>query len=399
MTANIVPTLLGKQWPWMVLTFIAVSSAVALFPLMEELPVYLHQARYLVDHGTLNGSPFVMAQDKATYPVGYSLLISPAMALRGELGIQVWQALVAGLTAWLFIHGALATRNKVSFSFAIIIFFVCIHPYILLNISRINESAFSVGLVLLLAGWVIHSERFDSWVWGCVFGVALGLLMSMRANALIFLALPMLSALAGGARKRWLAALITVSVSLGIYAALMFIATGDPFYFPNIGPYNFFAGYNRHTMEQLLLKQNAEPALLTYLETRGQPYPSSAEFSSMAWEFIRENPLRAAALPFVKTLVLFSPRWLHADNALELLIQCVLSLPILIYSVVAFRTIRHGGGRYVAWQVLFICLYIAPFVLTNADPRMRLPLDIALLAFTLSLWQRYDQGVVRTVTA
>jgi len=221
----------------------------------------------------------------------------------------------------------------------------------------------------------------------------------MRPNAATMSVLPFIAACASRFKKPglvWLA--IYLGSGLAVYMTGSLIATGHAFYWPSNGPYNLAAGNNPFAMYELLHHQNGEPSLPAALASAGMgdvdPYSVTPEtYARLSIAYVLDHPIRCLELVAVKIMVLFSPRLFNADTTFKVLTQSLLLYPVAAYLVAVFGRIKAKAfARSDCLMLGMVVLFVFPFAITNADPRLRMPLDLALLAMAC-VW--FDERLAR----
>jgi hypothetical protein len=141
----------------------------------------------------------------------------------------------------------------------------------------------------------------------------------------------------------------------------------------------------------LVLAMNAEPSIYPSLLAAGFPldvdiYSSDlrAYYVQHALSYIYRQPGQAAQLVLLKLETLIRP-----DTKIYPLpgpggivkVLLALAIPFWVVSLVISR--RFIWGREDWLFVTFVVAYVTPFLLTNSDPRFRVPLDILLLTHAI----------------
>jgi hypothetical protein len=371
-------------FPWIV-SLIGALAAIGAVPVLIELPIYFSEANHLA------AGDLLPTTHPLSWPVGYSLILSPFVRLAGIDGIIAIQGAAYAATCWLFwkllVDAAAAGQRRVSpVVLGLGVALVAFHPYLLLDIKRINESAFTPLLTLMICRWLLIDDASHRFGDAILFGGALGLYVLMRPNAATMALLPLMAAFISRFEKpglSWLA--ICLGVVLAVYMAGSLIATGQLFYWPSNGPYNLAAGNNLFAMDELLHHQNGEPSLPAALTSAGMPDTdpysvTPATYTRLTMAYVLDDPIRFLELIAVKIMVLFSPRLFNADTTFKVMTQSLLLYPVVAYLIALFgriktRTFARPDGLMVGMVVLFVL----PFAITNADPRLRMPLDLAML--------------------
>ncbi len=226
------------------------------------------------------------------------------------------------------------------------------------------------------------------WLLGAVWGLGLAVRPYFAC-----MALPIAYALwitYGRAALKW-GALVAACAFATLAAAT--VAAHGSLYFPQNGPYNFFAGANSHTQFALLHAYNAEPSIAPAMADHG--YPATAfynlslrpVYTRLALTYIAAHPLQWIWLGLVKLATLLRPDTkAHAlwtgTGFLKLLTS--LSAPVWLILLASARSFRKTDRLF----VLFAIAYVLPFLLTNADPRFRPALDVLLLTHAAVLLAR-----------
>jgi 4-amino-4-deoxy-L-arabinose transferase-like glycosyltransferase len=187
-------------------------------------------------------------------------------------------------------------------------------------------------------------------------------------------------------------------VCIGTGFALLGIASHGSVFFPRNGPYNLYAGHNSHTAEALIDHLNAETSLVTsYFENHPSVGPLSQlyapelgrYYTHQSILFARQHPAEEVKLIFIKLFTLFRPDTkVHGLLTPSGLVKLLLALPAPLFIV---ALLLPGRSPLTMEDRLLLCieiLYIIPFLLTNSDPRFRIPLDAILLLHLISLVYR-----------
>ena len=371
-------------------------TAAALLPFLDELPVYLAAAKEVANGIRISGTGF--------WAVGYPVLLAPAYAALGLVGIVWFQTVVLIATGILF-YAAVSPATPSDRLFIALFSAFAFNPYLYLNVARINESAVAIVLLPLLF-LALRQREIRPSIFAAA-GVSAGAFIMIRPNAVVFLAFPVLLMLAqyydrpSTTRRPVLALFLFMVCAAATMALISSIGTGKLLYWPGNGPYNLFAGNNPYALRSFLVQQNGEPSLPAALTDLGlanaDPHVvQPSVYLAAAREFIRSNPVLAAELFALKLGVLLSPRLFNADTLSKVVVQCLLVYPVLLWAIsVAAAWRRRKLGRDELYAGLFIAFFVLPFAITNADPRMRFPLDVVLV-FDASLRIVSLSGVRRT---
>jgi hypothetical protein len=388
----------------------ALSAAVVLAalsirfsPFAAPLPIYLEVARGLAAGGGLITN---------YTPAGYSLFLASAIRLAGLNGIFYGQAILYILTVLLAYY--LIVRVTPIRGFALLgAMAVAVHPLLLLNIKRIIDHNLDVPALLAVTILMPATLRMRSTkpmaarlrvrsilpAIGC--GLVFGYMAETRPN---FDLLTMGFCLFLLWRRKFaefavlvgVATVIVVALSLSVAPTLQFPLPGYGAY----GAYTFACGNNPTSMESLIHNADCETVefgdFLTArlnIPTGLQTEPAmdqwrqghAKDFYGLAFTFIMQHPVTFLELIGIKTFTFFRPDFRHVNDSSLLqgrkmsALQILLALPFplwLIARLVVRKTIGWMNGLP---TVPIAAIYIIPFLLTNGDPRFRLPLDILMI--------------------
>jgi hypothetical protein len=335
-------------------------------------------------------------------PLGYPGLLALFTGSLGEDGtVRLVNAgsllaFVGCASAWLrFIIGKQErAATALGSAMALLCFLMLLagHPYVLLTLVRANESLLAAAL---LTGFVLLLASTPTALQALAVGVLLGGFAHVRPNSLslllpagIWLLLPALSAPVVPALRRCvLAGFALLAGLLVTYSSLAVALSGDPFYRPTNGGYNLYAGNNPFALAKYNRNQNGEYSLGSALRNAGRPgsidphQVPEQDYTDLATAFVKTHPAAAAELLVVKAEVFFAPRLANAHSRLQRLLQLAAATPFYLGLALAIgRFVRRRN--WLDGSVLLVVLaYCAPFILTNADPRMRFPLDMMMLPY------------------
>lgn len=328
-------------------------------------------------------------------PLAYPLFAGAAFRVAGVPGV-IW------LQALLFVAMALAAmgilrRLGLPEAWAAVgALPVVFQPEYVLSIPKLWDVDLSTYLLLL---FVLVALRLQStgggigtWV---AAGAVLGAGVFCRPNYALMFPVVLYAAWTspGAASRRSVQALAaSVAVAILVFAGLSELSHGSVF-LPRNGPYNLFAGNNPYAETALLEKLNAEPSLpqafaamypppLPDMSAPGFFYEPALQpfYSHAAAEFAIHHPVAEAELVGVKLWTLFRPDTkVHALGSFYGFGKLVLALPAPALLLVLIVTRRHGLDKADRLLLLAYGAYVLPFLITNSDPRFRLPLDGALL--------------------
>ncbi len=372
------------------------------------LPQFLLGAQQL-GHGARLTSEFL--------PVGYPLVLALGSLVghwAGARGVQVALsalnillvcATVVGLYRWL--------QRRTAPGYALAVALVLgLYPETLRNLSKVSDTNLTTLLLVAMLLALTAMRRSAGIPAATTFGLVLGAAVLVRPNLCLMLALAVPALAASPFRRRAALLLVAFAVSLATYLAVTAATHGKPFW-PKNGAYNVFAGANPYTAYFLLHDHNAEESILPALRQHGfhpgldwhrpsdQPGIDDSRdlryvpvYRALAVQFVRQHPAQMVRLTLLKLLTFLRPDgapglpapWTSA----WLLVKTSVRMGTVLWMVVVVADrFRGGSGPFTAVGLLAL-LYVLPFLLTNADPRFRTPLDLVLLADTARIFYRWS---------
>lgn len=269
---------------------------------------------------------------------------------------------------------------------------VLLSPYGFANLTRVNDNGVNVALVFLVYLIAREGAARQGW-WGgaAVGGALLGALACIRPNVL---SLAPLIASAGGLAGLTRGVVVRAAAATGAlvlaYLAASVIVAGRPWFWPQNGPYNLLAGNNPAALASLQLDYNAEPSLPAALKACGRAEsPRNAPPAAMlacARRFLGESPLQVALVTVYKFYnLMWRPNLRLADSPGEVAIQLGMVVVPWLWWGVTIASLWSTGRPGDPFTLAFVLLFALPFVLTNSDPRFRLPLDAVYAASLMQL--------------
>ena len=362
-------------------------------------------------------------------PIGYSGFLGLCIANGGTNLIPVCQSLIYFsilLCALIFLIFRGVKSQKLLFGILI----TAIHPVLFLNIWRIHDGNATVLLLLGLLVACLFAERKRNFTSTLILGVVTGLLLTVRINT-ILLVLPVLlivyfpkifeyiislinktfhkaysqsmnENIILDSKNYYFQAISFMVVTILVFAVVNISIKQKPFYFPGHGFYNLFAGSNEFSSRYLLSDFSGENSLKEALSARGYTgidkfeerliFPSYT-YKELAVEFIKEHPIEYIKLAGIKIFTLFRPgyhmvpdfSWISPEG-LKRMTKILLAFPFFIWFYFILRTRANFLDKDNLLIFLVVFLYILPFILANADPRYRFPLDIIMI---LDCFSRY----------
>ena len=342
-------------------------------------------------------------------PIGYSGYLGACLKIAGLGGIPACQIPIyigIMLVVFWFLRAGGARGILLILGFLVTVF----HPILILNIWRIHDGNLTALLILgfLTAG--ISFLRFSVGDgsafggrngWSIFFlGIFAGLLFTIRANT-ILLVLPALLLFfkkdeGGKIIYFWKSAFLLVSVMAVVFMTVNIALKQKPFFFPQYGFYNFFAGANEHASKYLIQDYGGENSVKEALRARGffsiktygdfLTFPPE-KYKEFALDYIKGNPVEYVKLAGLKFFTLLRPgyravqdfRWFSLDG-LKRFSKIIFAAPFFIWMFFVVKTREKFFEKENLLVFLTIVLYLLPFLIANADPRYRFPLDIIFIA-------------------
>ena len=298
---------------------------------------------------------------------------------------------------WIVVRGATAGRDTtwrgvpwwqwVWIAFWLLATFF--NPYFLVGLPRVSDSAVNIAFMaaLLACALAARAARLVDWL---LAGVVLGLFVLVRPNAATLVLA--LAAVAWLARAPWSRPALMAVTSIAAFGLLSWVLLGTAFFWPANGGYNLFSGNNPFAFGELRGNFNGEYSVdrgLAWCGVEGDRYSVPDDvYVRCTSRFVRENPGEFAKLIAYKTYtMLLRPNLKLADTLPKVAIQYVILLPTLMWWALFVLSRRFRVSLPGMAGFLFVLVYAAPFALTNADPRFRIPLDVvyamSALAFAL----------------
>lgn len=331
---------------------------------------------------------------------GYLSLFTPALGDAAGVklaNLVVFGVLLAAAAAWLARLACAAGKpaDWTPLGQATLIAVLTLYPYMILDVARTNESMLA-ALILLALLWALF--RRPTLGLTLFAAICIGFGLHVRAN-MISLLLPAVLWLllrADGWPRRLALAATGLAATGAVYSLYGLLVAGCSWYTPTNGGYNLYAGNNPLSSQYLSKDQNAEYSIIPSLRLRGVEIPDvpsaytvpQADYWGWTRDFVRDCPLCALKTMAHKTAIYFAPRLANAIGA-EVYVQTALAA--ITWGALALLLLRFAGRRaYAEGMTLTVfAAYALPFALTNADPRLRFPLDVVALCYwvyVLGLW-------------
>lgn len=332
-------------------------------------------------------------------PLGYPWLISLMPPSSLETAVKLLHGacflMLASAFTWLGIR-SLDAPLSVGRRLAVVavVAGMLLSPYQLVNLVRLNDNGVTVLLVFLafalpqIASWRLATGQLMQFSAAATLGVT----AFVRPNC--WSLLPFVAAFAcmsvEGRSRRVMTASAVVAVCVAAYILCAIAATGRASFWPSNGPYNVFAGNNPSTLDALRRDYNAEPSLsggLSWCGVDAAPRAAtSAALMACTRRYLIERPVDAAVTTAYKAYnMLWRPNVRLATSVVKASAQvAMLALPVAWW-VVGVAILFRSGFVFDWPAAAFVFLFTVPFVLTNSDPRFRLPLE-PIYALSLLRW-------------
>lgn len=357
-------------------------------------------------------------------PIGYSGFLGLCLKLGGEGAIPACQATVyAGVLLAVFWFLSYACEQNLGFPprlnretremapmerggsrgrdilLTLGILVIALHPTLILNVWRVHDGNPTTLLLLGFLAAGISFSRFGK-IWSVfAMGIFAGLISTIRPNTILLALLAFLFLYRKNYKKRGdrlkEAAVFLVSVAI-VFMAVNITIKHKPLFLPQYGPYNLFAGANEYTTKHLLQSYGAENSLEEALRARGlssvegfeeRLYFPPEEYKRLAIDYVKNHPLEYAKLVSIKIITLIRPGYHVTENftwgsgeGLKRVLKIILALPFFIWMFFIWKTRKNFFERENLFVFFVIVLYALPFLIANADPRYRFPLDIVFIA-------------------
>jgi hypothetical protein len=337
-------------------------------------------------------------------PLAYPLFLGSVYRLAGVPGCIVLQGVLqVGIAAVCFLFLRMLGVSPLWSMLGSLP--VGLHPDLLSSVCKGWDVGLATFLFLLLVVLAFEVSRagLPSLVWlSAGLGVVSGAAIFCRPNYAFLLPVVFVefwkrrSSVPLGSLCR----AIAISTGLGCATfALLGVASHGSVFFPRNGPYNLYAGHNPRTLSMLLTRLNAETSLV---ETYFEAHPGNdltvlydpqlgPYYVRQTILFAREHPGTELALIPAKLFTLFRPDTRnHALLSLDGIAKCITALPVFL--VAGMLILARRGRTLQAYDMFLMAIevaYILPFLITNSDPRFRIPLDVLLIVhFTSLLYRR-----------
>jgi hypothetical protein len=336
-------------------------------------------------------------------PCGYPALLGLGVRIGGVTGAIAIQLTVYATTlaAVYYILRALTLAGTPALLGAS---FICIYPELVLSIKKVWDTDITTAFLMLICAILLTIlKRGLTLGRAMLTGIVWGLSINVRPN-FPTLVLPIAFAfLFAPAKGRPIREVVSAAMVTATTAVLAVISVGTlvhgSFYIPENGPYNLYAGANAFTERALLANLNAEPSIYPSLLADGfgrdvNVYSSALRpyYVQHAILYCRRYPSEAIKLFFLKLLTLLRPDVkIYPLGSLGGVVKALEALAVPCWLVTLLVLRDHPWGNDDWLFVMFVLAYTIPFVLTNSDPRFRVPLDILVLTHTFYRLARFSR--------
>lgn len=363
-------------------------------PAQAPMPNYLHDIQLWAASGHI--------EDTFT-PLAYPLFAGPAYRLFGTAGIVVLQAaLYVGLVLLairildqLGLPAAWAAFGSLAVAF---------HPELALSVPKVWDVDLSVFLLLLFVFLALRLQNSRPSLWSSLaIGAALGAGTFCRPNYCLLAAAFCYALLTDRPPVRTIAgSLVSAAAAAWLVFALFGMLSHGSVFFPRNGPYNLFAGNNPHSADALLHRLNGEPSILpAFTQEYPRPLPNLADpnvffeeqyegfYKRASAEFLQQHPLEETELVGIKLFTLFRPDTkVHPLLSKQGAMKALLALPAATVLLLLLMPGHPTLDRHDRLLLVVYACYVLPFLITNSDPRFRIPLDALLLLHAVRIVSR-----------
>lgn len=371
--------------PWIVIVisgFLAILS-IFLTKQSEPKPALMTFTLDLVNHRSV-----------PCFNLGYVFFSALFYMLGGNSGFLLGQVLIyslIGITAY-FILDKILDRNKFIPTLGAVL--VLIYPEAWLNVHRVIETNLAMLLCLLFVYFLLPSVQKEMTVITAAFvGFVFAYMILTRSNLIVML--PLFIIPISKSFKNFSTAIIVVLVTLSVIPGI----STDHFYpKPQEGVYTFFIGANPYTKETLLKYLTGEPVspeLIKKMKIDPTVFSNNtgvlivdreiiSKMAQYSLIWIINHPFDYLELIPVKfwTLIRLDLRGAKRQIDGKIFIYSFFQILMTLIFPLWFlgKLIFHKNGIFYPLGVTpFAILYLIPFLLTNADPRFRQPLDVLFL--------------------
>jgi hypothetical protein len=376
---------------------VTVGCAVVAVPFSTPMPGFWDSAREFAATGHISN---VFA------PCGYPGLLGLGVRFGGVGGAVALQLLIY-LLILVAVYMTLLLLDANRMIAAAGACLLGLHPDLVVSIKKVWDTNITTALlVLICASLLAVLRRGLTPTRAIVIGIIWGLSINVRPN-FPALVLPIAFAFwfapvrANRTRLLFASGMLTLA-GASLAVIVVSILVHGSFYIPENGPYNFYAGNNAFTERALLTSLNAEPSIYPSLlaedfSTNVNIYNPDLRpyYMKQALLQARDKPLETIKLVLLKLVTLLRPDTkIYPLSSLGGMVQAALALAIPIWLVALTASRGEAWGLSDSLFLLFVVSYVTPYLVTNSDPRFRIPLDVLLLTHAISrigkLWIRWQ---------
>jgi hypothetical protein len=371
---------------WFVLAFSSLMAFLSICLTQQSVPkpALMLLIQDLVDHQKIH-----------CYDLGYTVYSAFFYRFGGNEGLVLGQALLyllIGMAAYAILFEIL---GKGSYGPTVGACLVLIYPETWLNVHRIVETNLVILLCLVFVFFLLPQVQARlSLTQAVIIGFVSALMILSRPN--LILVIPLLLLPMSKSIKN---ILVAAAAGLMVLTLVPGLTTGTFYPTPKEGKITFFHGTNPHSKESLLKYYNAEPLAFSPDNLKAMkmdpsmiPNDSAMDVPSdkfneiitrFSIDWAKAHPLDYLELIPVKLWTLIRPDLRGAERLggwkywVVALVQIAMALPFPLWLVCKFAFKDSFFGSLGAAP--FSILYSIPFLLTNADPRYRVPLDALFL--------------------
>jgi hypothetical protein len=372
-------------------------------------PVYLLHAKEFAISGSIKSNFF---------PIGYTAILLPGYLLAGITGILITQAIFYIVAIFIIVSFLVKDLKYPLENFYILLLSTIVfHPYILKNIISINDNAVSILFIAVYSVWIFKDRAsILSTKNAIAIGLTTGLWITIRPNIVLITLLPiyliynelnnsMAKTLSGKfyyifkSKKNYLIYILIFFLSIFIaFATVNLLLKNKIIYWPEYGFYTLFVGNNPYSIDFYLKyldgEQSIPLAFKHYNQTEALLLNDFYNFNPnkylmLVLKFFIENPVQAIATFFIKFYVFFGPNLVLATTLLKKIIQVLLISPFFIWVYFIYRvSINNNSFKKILIPIIFVTLYIIPFLITNSTPRYRMPiLDVFFILHVIYIYK------------
>ncbi len=328
-------------------------------------------------------------------PCGYPALLGLGVRIGGINGAITIQLLIyIGIIA--AVYCSLRNLNVDRTAALVGACLLGFYPEIVVSIKKVWDTDITtVFLLSLCAVLLLVLRRGLTPARALLAGILWGLSINVRPNfpALILpIAFAFWFAPVKGRRIRTLivSGIVTLAVAALAVFGISTVVHGS-FYIPQNGPYNFYAGANPFTQRALVANLNAEPSIYPSLLAAGfssnvNVYDPSLRpyYVQHAVFYIRRNPAQALKLVFLKLATLLRPDTkIYPIASVGGTVKALEALAVPLWLITLLVTRAYVWAAEDRLFLVFVVAYVGPFLLTNSDPRFRVPLDVLVLTHAI----------------